>query len=281
MFNEKNSIGTTLIEMMLALILSIFILSSVFEIYLISENNRLAQTNLMNMQENAEIINQMLKKSIHTAGYIGCAKLTDDFPFKNHFPFKINQKNKIEFYRENEAKPGTDGIRIWHASLRSSVLVKTMRSNSIFYVTSTLPLQVNDNLLISDCKTIESFQIKSISSLSGGIKKIVSSVPISKRYEKNAEINKLEIISYFVGDTSRINDKGQPIYAFYSKTDGIKTELVENVDDMKLFFSTIEDNALVEYPAEDFPVLNEIVGVSFEFGLSNLRKKWDVYVSLF
>jgi len=283
MFKKRNSIGITLIELMLALALSILIIGGIFEIYLIAENNRLIQTTVITMQEDAQMITQLFKGQIHAAAYMGCAKLTNDFPFKNNLPFKISQKNKIERYQDTDVKEGTDAIRIWHSSMQSAILNKTMQNHLNLYVTSNIPILVDDNLIISDCKTAESFRVKKIFTLENGMQKIITNVPLKKLYEKNAEINILEINSYFVSNTGRVDEHNQPIYALHIKDIlGETTELAEGVDRMKVFFTRVENNKLVEYPASDIADASEIVGVSlaFELAAAGLKKNWNLYVAL-
>ncbi len=248
--------------MILSLVLSILIISGIFEIYLIAKNNYIIQNTLINFQENSEIINHILKQNIREAGYIGCGRLTRNFPFKNHLSFEINQNNKIINYHDSDVKPGTDAIRIWHANNRSAVLVKDMKNYSAMNVSSSIPIKADDNLIISDCKSAEAFQVKQVSRLMNGTQKITSKILLDKLYKKNSEINKLEIVSYYIGNKN----------SFFSKNiDGYQSEIAEGIDDMKIFFT--------KYPG------NEISGVSFEFeffGLSyfKLRKHEYLYVAL-
>src|SRR3990167_11166053 len=107
MLKRKNSNGMTLIELMLALTLSTFILSFLYEIYLAAENNRRMQHNLMTIQENTQLISQLIAQHVRMSGYAGCAKLTKDFPIKNNVLTDFSEKTKIQRYDKNDSKPGT------------------------------------------------------------------------------------------------------------------------------------------------------------------------------
>lgn len=64
----------------------------------------------------------------------------------------LNNKNKIESYNDVDVKPGTDAIRIWHSSIHGAILIKQMSGKSMLYLTSTIPLDTGDYVIISDCK---------------------------------------------------------------------------------------------------------------------------------
>ncbi len=286
MFKKNNSIGMTLIELMFALVLSILMIGSLFEMYLIAENNKIAQETVISMQENAQIISEILKQRMRGLSYTGCAKLTSDFPFTNHLSFPLSQKNRIEPYHSSDVKKGTDAIQLWYLSEKSAILIEKMRDYSHLSLSASLSISPNDYLIISDCKTAETFQVKEIFPLDHGRQEIVLAEPLNKLYEINAEINSLQIEDYFIGQTERYDEYHRPIDALYSKdSQGHKLELVEGVSQMKIFFSTAEENHLIEYPLEKITSANEIESISFSFDLTSvsrfdLHKKWNVYVAL-
>ena len=53
---------------------------------------------------------------------------------------------------------------------------------------------------------------------------------------------------------------------------------------MKISFSSIEDNALIDHPIKELTHSTEIKGISFAFDIVatniNLYKKWYLYVAL-
>jgi len=269
MFNKKNQLGMTLIEMMLALSLSIFLISVVTEMYLISENSQIAQTGLLSIQQNMQMISQILKHEVKASSYFGCAKFTDEFPFKNNSSYILNQKSRVEKYQNADVKAGTDAIRFWHASARSAFLVKTMRGYSDLYVSASLPIKAGDDLIISDCQTADVFQVKQVLVIDNNTKKIVSTKPLSQFYKIHSEVNLLEIVAYFIGATNGLYTKDEH---------GNKSELVEGVSEMKITISQIENNKLTEHLIGDLTHSAEIKGISFDLDL--LHKKWYVYAAL-
>lgn len=276
----------TLIELMLGLSLSILMISIIFEMYLIADKSRITQNTLISIQENAQIISEILKHQIQASTYFGCQKLTDDFYFKNNSPLLLNPKNRIEHYQDGDIKKGTDAIRFWNVSTRSALLYKKMLSYSELYASRDMRIAMDDDLIISDCRTTEVFRVKEILSVDKNIQKIVTTKPLSKFYNINSELNRLEIKSYFIGATGRFDKNNNSIYALFTKDNKKnKAELVEGISEMKIFFSTLKDNKLTEYSIKELTNSGEIKSLSFNFDLTaissyDVHKKWYLYVAL-
>ncbi len=265
MFHGKYSIGYTLIELMVAFTLSFLIISMVVEIYLIANKNQQMQITLIALKDNEQMTNQILTSAIRRAGYALCTKLSDDFPFYNHSTLTFDFKNTIQPFYTPEMKPGTDGITVWNANHKYATVAKNMRGHATLYANRLVTFSADDLVMISDCKTIEIFQIKHVS-IVNGLQKIIPASPLQQLYQVNAELSKLQIISYFVAKTNRFDGRHRPVYALFEKNlAGMNSELVEGVDDMQ-----------IEYDA---------AGLSFTLnGISttniNFVKKWYLYVAL-
>ena len=270
----------TLIECMLALTLSTFMVSCLFEMYLAVENHRSFQDNLISMKENAELISQLMAHHLRNAGYAGCAKLTNDFPINNHLTIDISEKSKIQSDNEKDIKPETDGLLIWHANKLNGLLTQKILNNSVLYVGSKDTFSPNDRLLISDCKQADVITIKKSVLLSDGTQKINSMQKISHVYGKNSEIHRIEQEHFFIGDTGRLNDERQPIYALYEKdNDEHKSELVEGVEALHIELINIENNQVLGQSIKSVTNAEHAAGVSFEF-IFPLHHKWYTYVAL-
>jgi type IV pilus assembly protein PilW len=260
----KKITGMTLIELMLAITISMLILSMLTTIYLVTKKNDSAQIAVSNIQENARIAMHWLHGNIRTAGYLGCAKLTDDFPIINYPPYELTRENKI-------SSSGSDTITIRGASISSATLVTSMRGYATLYVSGKPHFSEGDVLLISDCRSAEIFLVKKAAVISQGIQKITTKEPLHTQYQQYAEVSQFESNTYFVGKTNRQSADGSPIYALYIEDIyQQKTELVEGVEDMKIHYD-INDNG--------------IVGISIALTLSSLsnfslQKKWYTYVTL-
>ncbi len=267
----KKIIGMTLIELMLAIIISLLILSILSTIYLVTEKNNSTQIAMSHIQENSRIATHWLSTNLRAAGYLGCAKLTDDFPLINYPPYALTPANKISSYRGEEMKSNSDAITILNASVSSATLVMPMHSYSTLYLSAKPHFSEGDVLLISDCKSAEIFLVKEASVVNQGVQKITTKKPLHTQYQQYAEVSQFESNTYFIGKTNRQYPNGASIYALYIKDiHQQKIELVEGLEDMK-----------INYAIND----NEIAGVSITLLLSSLndfllQRKWSVYVAL-
>lgn len=288
MYHKKYSVGMTLIELMFSLVIGFLIISGMAGMYLTAENNEHLQSDILLLQDNAMTVTHTLTNRLRGLAFTGCARLTDDFPFKNHLPFPLNPKNRITMYESSQVKPGTDAIRIWSFSSLGDVLLKKMQGHSALYISSSMPVKAGDYLVISDCKTTETFKAADVYQEGENELKIIPNVPLEKLYDNHAEINQIEMDAYFIGKTDRLDQENQPIYTLFSEDiQGERTELAENVSQMKIFFSIDKNNVLMEFPVQTIKNSDDIKGVSFDFdfNLTDLRsvalhKKWNVYVAL-
>ena len=276
----------TLIELIIAMLLSVLIISGLCAIYLVAENNRTEQADLITIQNNTKIMRYFLSNHLRMAGYVGCAKLTADFPFHNHLAIPISLQNKIHRYTDREVKADSDAVVIWHASTQQVSLVETMQDNSILYVAPGLIFYKGENIVITDCKTIEIAKIKAILLLKNGIQRIIIDSPLKKRYGKNSDVAKLQIEAFFIGDSGRKDNSNKIIYALYMRDSGNnKIELIEGVSDMKIQYDFFTDELTGEYPAREITDSSSVGGILINMTLDSvagfsMQKKWSMFVAL-
>lgn len=272
---RKNH-GFTLIELMIGIVLSTLILSGVIEIYLGAAQSHESQMDLHIIQDNARMAFSFLNSGIASAGYIGCMKLTPDFP-KN---INITSQIKIESLHQ----PNSDSMTIHQVSHQHATITEPMTAYSILYVTDSLEFFPKETVLISDCKNAELFQIKTLVSVNEKIKKIITIHPLHHLYEKNAEVSLIESNTYFIDDTQRKTKTGLPIYALYlKKLDQPKMELVDHVENMKIQYDVNQHGKIETQTAEQMQDASNVVGVSLKlfFSSSRLKKVLYDYVSIF
>jgi type IV pilus assembly protein PilW len=221
----KSSVaGLTLIELMIALFISMLILSLVTTIFLAAEKNFRLQIALSHIQENARLAIHFLNSNLQNVGFIGCAKLTNDFPIKNYETYTINPNNRITI--------NNNIITLRHMSVQNAYLIQSMRGYSTLHVSNDQVFSENDILIISDCKSVEIFRVKKVVN-SKNEQVITTTQPLSFLYENNSDVGKFEINSFFVANTDRQTSDGQAINALYmTMNNQRKIELVEGVDEM-------------------------------------------------
>jgi hypothetical protein len=230
MFIRKYS-GVTLIELLLSLTISFVILDALFSIYITCKNNFSLQLHLAAIQENAQSAMQILKNDIESAGFIGCAHLSDNFPIRNHTSYLFDASNKLI---GNE-----DSISIRHMDTRVSALTQPMQNFIRLKLTGTREYHIKEIMMISDCESADIFTIQSVQMLDKNLQLITAMQPLSKNYDANAEVSRLVFNTYFVKRTRRTSRDHQPIYALFIKNiNGHSEEIAEDINSLHFNYST-------------------------------------------
>jgi type IV pilus assembly protein PilW len=279
-------LGLSLIELMLALTLSMLILMSLSVIYLAETNNHLTEAALQNIQQNTRVAFQLLHGALRQAGEVGCAKIQNNFPVTTSQPYNITENNRIQSYQGSEVKAGTDALTVRYANAISGVLVEPMQAANSLHMSASPKIETGDVLLISDCETVETFTAQQISSSSDGTQFIITDTNLTKEYQQNAEVSEFEINTFYIGKTDRKDARGMPIYALYMKDkDAHKTELVEGVSAMQIQYAIFENGGIVEQRSNEIKEWSSVRGVSLQLDFESLnyfplKKTEYMYVAL-
>jgi molybdopterin converting factor small subunit len=214
----------------------------------------------------------LLDSALRSTGYIGCAKLNDDFPIYFYGPYNITKENRIQPYQGTELKSGTNAFTIRYANAINVTLIEAMDALNTLHVSSSPKIAEGDVLIISDCKTVDFFVIQHVSLQNDGTQWITSENNVSKYYEKYSEISEFEMNTFYIGKTDRKDFFGEPIYALYIKDKfAHKTELVEGINDMQIHYFVMENNSVIEKTSNELKEGDEIVGVSLRLGFVSLN----------
>lgn len=236
MFNKKNYyIGFTLIELMITLVITSFLLTFIVKIFLGMEASYSTQVALNTLEENANMFNQLIEPIVNASGYIGCPRLTEHFPLVNHTEYLYTSANKLELASDVDAKENTQVLVVRYSEVKHVDLLKDMRSLSVLYLTKGDSFSKDDIVIISDCKNADMFVIKENVELQDGTQKMFSKQNLSKLYKRNSSIMLYRENTYLISETGRKNSQGLPINALYVKDiDHRKMELLEGVESMHL-----------------------------------------------
>jgi type IV pilus assembly protein PilW len=228
--NKNKMHGITLIELMITLTLSMLILGVTITIYLTAQNNLLYQSSLNLMLENIHFMEEIFRSELHLSGYIGCPKLTVDFPIKNIHSYEINVNNALSISKNKKT------VTVRHVNVLHANVVEEMKDTSSLSVSLNPLFSKGDILLISDCKKAEIFKVKN-SVLGNDIQVITPEAPLQFLYDKLAEVGKLEMNTFYIKDTGRKMENGQAVYALYQEDiSHYLIELVENIQEFNVDF---------------------------------------------
>lgn len=255
--------------------LSLLLLSFLMGIYLATQKSYRLQEDLNAVQENARTAIEILDTDIKQAGYLGCPRLAPDFPIISNLPFTLSTQNKLSGKK-------LDLITTRHAGLEHATLIESMQDDLIFFTTNKPRYSPGDILIISDCKSAEIFQAENIF-MKKGIQEIISTQPLHKQYEKNSEVSRFEMNSYYVGKTNRRRVDGIAIFALYREDSRqYRSEVVEGVDKMQIHYTINQQGTIADITADEVSDWSKVVGVAVDLEVSagSLHKTWHSYISL-
>jgi hypothetical protein len=181
----KTTNGMMLVEAMLASLLGLLLVSCLFKLYISMQKSYQLHTSLTQVQASLQSTLDILTHEIRLAGYIGCAKLTDDFPIKSYQSYSLTTKNKLQLFET--------AVSVKHASQKYVNLARPMQSFFTLELTNQHTFKVGDILIISDCRHAEIFCVKKISHLrdkqiivpDGGLHSLFDDIAEVSRFESH------------------------------------------------------------------------------------------------
>jgi len=293
-YQLNNQKGFTLVEIMVAVVISLVLLSGVIQIFLSSKQTYRFGEAISRLQESGRFAIDMMSHDIRMAGYQGCADLgtvPTTIISKVAPTGNINQDaiQGWEFDGTNwgptspvkpadiasKALANSDVFSIQHAFDLGIQLTGNMTPNNanIQIASDPIGIQSGDILIISDCETVDIFTTQGVSNNAG--KKTIShpasfniSTKLSKPYGSDAKVYAYAWYVYFIGDTSRTNRRGESILALYRRDiKGNIDEVVEGVENMQITYGERADNGNIRYVAADNGTLDVTKIVSVRIGL--------------
>jgi hypothetical protein len=265
----------TLIEVLLAITLELLLIAFLFETYLAHQYNFQLQFNLQRLQTQAQLAMDVLQTAITQAGYIGCPLLTEHLPIAASPSYQLSVANQLTGSIANE-------ITVRYLEQPYARLLTQDNPQSTEKIVSAKPvLPARAILLITDCQRAEVFQQSKVIA-SKQQQKIILDRPLHYTFQSYAAVGRLAINKYFVAKTQRNYADGSPIYALFVEDIQLrKTELIEGVQAMRLYYSVQQGEQLIDLPAQQITDWSKVRGVAFELDIyyPPIRKTWYGYVS--
>ncbi len=262
--------GFTLIELMIALVLGLILMSGVMQIFQSSQQSYLMQENMSRMQENGRFAMDFISRSIRNSDYWGCPKRSTDIKsilnasdvFGN-FPNAdikgitgTNNDNGVHNNanhdrNDNGVWDGSDTITLRGVEPSESFVVK-QPTNKIqnIQIDDGSDFKNGDVVVLSDCSKGNLFQITNNSTSTNGfvghIKNSAdaktsarspgnSTGSFRKLFPKNSQLYKVNYVTYSIDESNN-----QP--AFFRTVNGVKQALVEGIEDMQILYGADINN---------------------------------------
>ena len=283
--HSKNVIsyqrGMTIIELLLAMAISLLLSIIVIQVYLGSKQSYRMTEALSHLQENGRFALEILSTELRLAGYQGCgdpevvepniisntAIATSDSLFDTALRgFETSSSGwtsastDLPSSFESEVLASSDVIAVRYGDEPVAVVNDT--GTAIVAASNPGNIAVGDVAMVGDCTSADIFPVSSASGNSFSY-----STALGSTYGTNAELMAFISRVFYVGDTGRTNDAGDSIFALYQRnTDGSIDELIEGVETMQILYGERVGDNIRYVPADSITWPSENV-ISIRVGL--------------
>jgi len=240
-----NLKGFSLLELMLALALSVIVLTLIIQFYLTMQNLTHGANTIARQQEDMRVLAYILNDSIGDAGYAGCLRLKN-LQLSNHTNFNFSEPNAIHGfdshnlpeYLRGKVKVNTEVIVVQHAGTDATILLAPVKQGASDILVKDNPVtRDNKFLLISDCINGDLFMAQN----DIGKHIFMAEGKLAHDYVAQAlitEISRFTELAYFVGLN---NYGGSSLYVLLNQGKE-RQELITDITSFKVLYGIDENN---------------------------------------
>lgn len=236
---------------MISLALGLILFTGIYEAFNSLQQSQRYVQGLALIQENGQLASYILYRELSQVGFSGCRKIDGQYPVAMH----ISDQNAAPF----DQALLIHGYTTQNLPDSAKFLVKKMLVNSSaialqFMQTQTASLlqpistpgtwlslnnvsafKVGDKLMVADCMHADIVKV-----LQTTKDNRLQSNALLQNYPAGTQIGHWQEEWFYVGNTGRLNEIGQPITALYiHQPDGRDEELIDNVSNMHVQYGFI------------------------------------------
>ncbi|MBL7004167.1 MAG: PilW family protein [Gammaproteobacteria bacterium] len=264
----KKQKGISLVEIMVAMVISLFLLGGVIQVYMGNRTAYRFSDATSRIQENARFALETMASDIRMTGFWGCAQFTSpqDTHLVNNLNIAANDplydfiQNDVISATVNDGLNGSDSLTVSGSKAGQNIILAPFMVNTDddIEVDSVTSLQTNDIAIISNCEGADIFEITGVvASATAGQSVIQHSTVVqastpgninppdcsaggsrqcfSQIYESDAAIAALQTITYSI----QAGASGEP--ALWRAENGVNDELIEGIEQMQILFGVDSD----------------------------------------
>ncbi len=260
--------GLSLIELMIALLLSTLLTLGILTMYLDSSETSQVSRSLARVQESGRIALDLIARDLRMTGFAGCADplqdyapsydastLDEDFYGSSIRGGRVDGDDWADFVGNAgiaalnaSAVVGTDVLQIRRANGPAFTLDTDMVSvDSVISTDSdqaVTEFRVGENALITNCVNTDVFAVGDPDAVADNE---VNHQALSTAYPEGSRLFHFNTTAYWVGNTGRTDQQGNTIWALYQ--DGL--EVVTGVERLQILYGIREDDDNVRYENAD------------------------------
>jgi len=248
----RNQLGISLVEILVSLVISLFLLGGIVQVYFGNQTSYTFANALSQVQENGRFALDTISRDLRAAGDWGCINFDPDDTdnIGDNLPGMAGYDADLHDFRVNPPVQGTndtgglgtsDTITISGSKPGQTNVVSPFNDETIqfLYTNAVSTLTANDIVLIARCGANdllidEESDIFRITSVGLGLvpqhQRINHNATLSQQYENDATITELQSVTYTINN----NTSGQP--ALFRSEFGNNQEVIEGILDMQILY---------------------------------------------
>lgn len=240
-FRRKTE-GFSLIELMIALVLGVFLIGGVIQVFLSNKTNYRFTEALTRLQENGRFALETMARDIRMAGYFGCASQMPQGTVSNNLnhsdgdPYDFLGNQPLSG-TDNDGPNGSDTLALIGA-VGGSIGIRGTPSTpaAALLVPQDTGINQSDILIVSDCTSSDIFQVTNSNPDSGSVGHNTGNTvspgnadqSLQRIYGPGAEVIKTDNIVYSIAD----GFNNTP--ALFRTVNGDPQQLIGGLQDMQI-----------------------------------------------
>jgi len=268
----KHHRGMSLVEVLVALVISLFLLGGIIQVYLANKTSYSFSNAISRIQENGRYSLDTMSQDLRMAGFFGCAIFdpTDTDSIVNSLnPAGTGYDTAVHDIigqgllegTNNDGLNGSDSITLRGAKPGQFNIFPPFgpSTSANIKVNNNDILETGDIVMISNCRGADIFQITNTTQGQGAAKDAVvhntgtgtepgnynpdtckSGHCLSQVYGADASLFQLQAVTY----TIAVGESGEP--ALWRSENGVNLELIEGIEQMQILYGVDTDD-------DDFP----------------------------
>ncbi len=262
--------GLTMVEILVALALGLFLMTGILSVYLGSKQTYRVVEALARSQENGRYAVELLGRTVRMAGYVGCARLDGSLPVNNIVdPFEDGNLTNETFVGgldvESAMKIGAVAV-----ALGTDLLVVRGGGGPMARLDEEWTLNANakidrnaddwskdDILMISDCSSVHIIRATNVSKDPNGKGITIAHASgntenkFSKIYTTGADVMSYRETTFFIAASENPKACAEPCLGLWRQLGGEDPqEILQGVENMQILFG-IGTRALDSYKTAD------------------------------
>jgi len=267
--NTGRQAGISLVEVLVALVISLFLLSGIVQVYLGNKTTYRFTEAVARIQENGRYAIETVTQDLRMAGFFGCAMFdpTDSDNIVNNLdPNGAGYDSALHDFvlggiiagTEGDGQNGSDSVSLKGSKPGQLSVVPpyNVNTSAAIFVNSNDIIAPNDIVMVSNCRGADIFQVTN-ATMSGTANKMSvvhntgtgspgnynpdncqggNAHCLSQSYGADASLFRMQSVTYSVAPGA----SGEP--ALWRSENGVNLELVDGVEEMQMLYGLDTDD---------------------------------------